>query len=170
MVFDAAPFDSVTFWFSIILLLITFLISASPFWVMYVVERKRWIIGFGVVAVTVCCCIFPLSYASVPHSLVITSEAIILNRYVRDIVIPFEDIDEVREIGRFKWQRSMAWNPGVFGYIGVFRSPEYGKFNGYVTDWRYSVLITRHNARPFVISPADPPGFVYACRQVQNHE
>ena len=105
-------------------------------------------------------------FLSVPRGYVIEPERIIIKRLLSNVVIEFSDIKGVGETDAFMWQGKNGWNPGVFGYVGTYRSESFGRFSAYLTNWKYLVTIQRHDARPIVISPGSPTQFVWKCNSI----
>lgn len=65
-------------------------------------------------------------------------------------IVPFpSDRGTIRLIG----------SGGLFGYMGLFKNTEIGKFSCFATDLEKSYVIYRKNKRPIVVTVADPSIF-----------
>ncbi len=98
-----------------------------------------------------------------PFGYRISKDAITVKRLGVDIIIP---IDNIKEIRRYNCNRITG--PGLrifgvcgfFGAYGKFWNKEFGSFNTYITNNKDAVFISCKNGKKYVLSPQQPDEFV----------
>ncbi|RFS20116.1 hypothetical protein DVR12_20585 [Chitinophaga silvatica] len=96
-----------------------------------------------------------------PRYYSITEDAIIIKRIFSDISIPFEDVVNISIIEKSAIRGSLRvfGSGGLFGYLGIFRSSNLGKYQMWSTNCETLVLIECMNKK-IVISPSDNNDFI----------
>jgi hypothetical protein len=93
---------------------------------------------------------------------------IVRRRIWRALSVPLAHINAVAvtpnaiDIVASRWRTGA----GVFGYVGTFTSPRYGRMHGLASDRERLVAISRSAALLLMLSPADPLQFVDGVRAV----
>jgi hypothetical protein len=106
-----------------------------------------------------------ISYIYSPRGYVVSSEGLIVKRWVGNILIPLESIQEIRPVSAGELRGSLRlWGSGaLFGYYGIFRTPNMGNARWYVTD-RGKCVAVRSETKTYIVSPDDVDGFMAAMK------
>jgi hypothetical protein len=93
-----------------------------------------------------------------PLAVEVSSEAVVVKRLVRDVVIPLADVREIRrlESGQAGFMWRLCGCGGFLGWFGLFYSRGLGEFWAYAGNRADLVLLTRIDGTKIVVS-ADPP-------------
>ena len=126
--------------------------------------------GLLAVAAFVPLVIFGIVALVAPLAIVLTPDAIVVRRVLRNVVIPLGEIREVRRIeGRdahFVWR---LWGSGRFlRFFGLFYSRSLGEFWAYAGKREDLVLLIRTDGRKIVISPYPPEPFIKAIQEAEG--
>ena len=107
---------------------------------------------------------FALTWAYSPRAVVVSEDAVTIERIAEDIVIPFRQIREVRPLTKedFRGTIRTFGAGGPFGRIGHFHSPALGNFRMYVTDMADAVIIDAEHR--YVLSPRNRERFIALVR------
>ena len=71
------------------------------------------------------------------------------------IFIPKNDIVKIEPYSDDKGTMRICGIGGVFGYVGLYRNGQFGKFSCFATDFSRSFVIYRQAKRPFVVTVED---------------
>jgi hypothetical protein len=95
---------------------------------------------------------FPALYT--PTSVSVKNETIRIHRMKGDIVIPFDEIAEIRRVNNSdtKNGRREFGSGGHFGYLGKFSSPQLGKYQMYATNASKRILVKNKKGEPLIFS------------------
>lgn len=104
-------------------------------------------------------------YAQAPVAVVVTGDAVVVNRVIGERRIPLADIERVERMPRPDLSWRLMGSGGFMGYWGLFRSRTLGRFHAYVGSPRQSVLLLLKGSRPVVFSCADPDAMCALLRQ-----
>ncbi|MFN5935610.1 MAG: PH domain-containing protein [Roseiflexaceae bacterium] len=96
------------------------------------------------------------------------TQLVVRRRLWRALIVPITHINAVAltplaiDIVATRWRTGA----GVFGYLGTFASPRYGRMQAVASDRERLVAIGRSAALLLILSPADPFAFVDGVRAV----
>jgi hypothetical protein len=123
-----------------------------------------------VLAVLVLVAIFGIAILFAPRGYVVRPDGIVIRRLVSALVIPWEQIREVRRIEPA--EIGVVWRTfgsgGFFGSFGRFYSRPLGGFLAYATNQRDMILITKADGTKIVISPYPREAFLEATRRITD--
>jgi hypothetical protein len=104
-----------------------------------------------------------------PRAVLITDRAVVVDRRLWPIEIPFSEIRAVRLLvpGDLSGGIRTAGAAGMFAQIGRFHSPALGNFRMYVRDEADGVVLDAKER--FVLSPRPALGFVVELSQKVRH-
>lgn len=143
-----------------IVLIIAVAMAANFFGAPAEVRLARSLLVVLVPIVLVTWAIHPLNYR-------ISGSSIIIKRAFKTIKIPLDTITDLRLIkgNDLGFLIRMFGSGGLFGYLGVFRSPVIGKFVMWCTNKDDIILITTADKK-IAISPSNAGAFLsdYAAR------
>ncbi len=105
-----------------------------------------------------------------PRSYEIDSDAVVVKRLGRDVVISVREIREVRRLEGVKmgFTLRLFGCGGFLGWFGLFYSRALGKFWAYAGNQEDSVLLTRTDGSKVVISPNHPDAFIAAVQEAMR--
>jgi hypothetical protein len=100
--------------------------------------------------------VFPALFC--PLSVSVKNESISIHQIKGNIVIPFDDITEIRIFhdSDTKNGRRDFGSGGAFGYLGKFSSPKLGNYRMYATDASKRILV-RNKKDEYLIFSCDKP-------------
>ena len=104
-------------------------------------------------------------YAQAPVAVVVTDDAVVIDRVIGKKRTPLADIERVERMPRPDLSWRLMGSGGFMGYWGLFRSRTLGRFHAYVGRPRQSVLLLLRQGRPVVFSCADPDSMCALLRQ-----
>lgn len=104
-------------------------------------------------------------YAQAPVAVVVTDDAVVIDRVIGKKRTPLADIERVERMPRPDLSWRLMGSGGFMGYWGLFRSRTLGRFHAYVGRPRQSVLLLLRQGRPVVFSCADPDTMCALLRQ-----
>lgn len=104
-------------------------------------------------------------YAQAPVAVVVTDDAVVIDRVIGKKRTPLADIERVERMPRPDLSWRLMGSGGFMGYWGLFRSRTLGRFHAYVGRPRQSVLLLLRQGRPVVFSCADPDAMCALLRQ-----
>lgn len=116
-------------------------------------------IAFGLTALaTVGAILF--TWLLAPRAVLLTDRAVVVDRRLRPIEIPLQDVKAVRLLAAGDLARGIrtAGAAGMFAQIGSFHSPALGNFRMYLSDEADGVVVDARER--FVLSPHPAPAFV----------
>ncbi|MFC1538177.1 PH domain-containing protein [Candidatus Latescibacterota bacterium] len=169
MFFDTAPITFVTVLITVFFSVMFFLFGILPIFI-YRENPNKLKAVWSIVHFSLCCGFILFCFLSVPNKYILSAEEIIIKRYLNDIRIDYDDIVEMKVTDYFHWKGKNGWNPGVFGFVGKYKSETVGTFSAYITNWRYLVVIERKNDRPVIISPDKPDIFVNTFKKTKHSD
>jgi hypothetical protein len=105
-------------------------------------ERETWS-AFGYLASTLFCLGLLIFMAwDCPSRVSVEKEAITIHLVNRDIVIPLDEIEEIRLYhASGTYNLRIFGSGGAFGYLGKFNNVELGDYQMYVTDSSRKILV-----------------------------
>jgi len=111
--------------------------------------------GIPTTVVVLCVLLAPLRYK-------VTASAVLVKRLGPDVLIPVENIHEVRQVEKRDLGIGIRifGSGGFLGGFGIFLSSRLGILYGYVTDASRLVLIECVDGRKYLLSPETPHEFV----------
>lgn len=98
------------------------------------------------------------SYLFSPQKYVLRDRALVIQRAVRSVVLPFEQIESVEVLspedvsGAFRY----FGVGGLFGYYGRFWRPELGRVTFYLKNKTNPIAITTKRGEKLIVSPDSP--------------
>jgi hypothetical protein len=106
-----------------------------------------------------------VSYACSPRGYIVTDRSILVQRLAGRPRIALDDVREFRRAtpDDFRGAIRLWGSGGLFGYYGLFRSPNLGKSTWYVTNKNNRVLVIT-GSKIASFSPDDVDGFLDAIR------
>jgi len=116
-----------------------------------------FVAGIPTTVVVLCILFAPLRYK-------VTESAVFVKRLGPDLLIPVEDIHEVRRVEKRDLGIGirLLGSGGFLGGFGIFFSSRLGILYAYVTDASRLVLIECVDGRKYLLSPETPQEFVEA--------
>ncbi len=106
-------------------------------------------------------------WAYAPAAYEVDDRGITIHRKkVHPVHLPWSDLADVREVN-LQGTRTMrvAGVGGLYYFGGLFSNSKLGRFYTSVTDFKHAVFLEGRGVRSWMISPADPAGFVAAVRE-----
>jgi hypothetical protein len=105
-----------------------------------------------------------------PQSYTLTESAVIINRPVFRLKIPFESIVQMRRLDKKDLGSVMrvAGMGGLFGFWGQFQSSTIGSFKCYMTNNDRLVLLQNSAGENIILSPSNPNDFIETAMQSKN--
>ena len=96
-------------------------------------------------------------YLYAPQSYEVTDTELIIQRKLKDVIIPISDIKEVKLVDdqEMKGLIRTFGVGGLFGYYGKFYSTSFGSMTFYATQSRNRMLIVRGDDKKLVLTPDD---------------
>lgn len=93
-----------------------------------------------------------------PKGYGVESGNLVIKRVGKDRIIPFSQIQSVKEINRDQLRGSIRTFGvgGLFGYWGKFNSPAIGSTTWYITQRKNLILITLQDGEKILLSPDEP--------------
>lgn len=116
--------------------------------------------GIPLLAVSIICTAY-IAWAMAPKGYALSDLGLLIDRRMRPINIPLNEITEVRQLekGRLGKSLRLMGTSGFYGHYGLFWSRELGKFRAYVTRSE-DLAAVRTEKTLFVLSPENPEEFV----------
>lgn len=101
-----------------------------------------------------------------PTRLTIQKDNITLHKFYGSINIPIKDIIEIKTIPSSDIRSSIRLfgSGGMFGYLGIFRNPRFGKYTMYATNLNELILI-RTSKNKYIFSCSHHKEFVELVQQ-----
>jgi hypothetical protein len=97
--------------------------------------------------------ILVIPYLFSPRCYELTSAALVIQRKVRSIKIPYNQISEVKEVN-WMWKGiRIGGSGGLYGYLGLFYFSHVGKVWMFVTNRNKMLLIMCVDNKQYAISP-----------------
>jgi hypothetical protein len=111
--------------------------------------------------------IYYFCWAYRPVAFDVASEGIIIHRQrIRPVFLPWTELAAVREVDLHGSSTlRLCGVGGLYYFGGLFWNRQVGKFYTSVTSFKRPVLIGGRDIRSWLISPADPDGFVAAAAE-----
>lgn len=105
-----------------------------------------------------------------PRGYLVLPAAIVIRRVGPDVVIPYDQVAEIRRIESREIGRTIRvfGSGGFFGWFGRFHGEHLGPFLAYGSSQDQLVLITRNDGRKIVISPYPADAFLEAVSQARR--
>lgn len=96
----------------------------------------------------------------------VTGDAIMIERKIKPVTIPFSDIKEIKNVSKEEMGRVIRTfgNGGLFGYTGMYYSKKQGSMMWYCTRLGNYVIIETRDGKKVVISPDNPQELVRAVK------
>ncbi|MEZ3440803.1 PH domain-containing protein [Alistipes sp.] len=135
----------------IITILVFLILLCAAIRLAYIYVNIKKIILFGVIFSPFIC-----SFLYLPLYLHINNCFLIIQRIKGKIKIPIADIKSISKIGKSEIHSCIRiWGSGgLFGYLGIYSNPKFGKFNMYATELSNLYLIKTRN-KTYIISCKD---------------
>ncbi len=94
----------------------------------------------------------------------INTHDILIKRFLRDVIIPREEIQRVEVLNREQliWSFRISGVGGLFGYYGKFTNRQLGRMTWYATNLNHGVLIVTKTGKKIVITPDEQQRFVHS--------
>lgn len=107
--------------------------------------------------------IFAFAYS--PRAYVTSYRAIAVKRLIGDVLVPMENVREVRRINADDLRGCIRlWGSGgLFGYYGLFTTTKLGRCTWYVTN-RKNIVVLATESKTTLYSPDDVDGFLETIR------
>ena len=108
-----------------------------------------------------------VAYGYFIRGFTVTSEAVIVRRFARDIVFSLSDLHSIElDPAAMRWTCPMP-NGGLFSFGGAgCRNRKLGKYIAYATDFKRCVVLRFANIT-VVVTPDDPKAFINAV--IKDH-
>jgi len=104
-----------------------------------------------------------------PRAFEVNSDAVVVKRLGKDVVVPLESIREIRRVesgeARFMWR--LCGCGGFLGWFGLFYSRALGEFWAYAGNQEDLVLLTQTDGTKIVISPYPRDAFLEAIWETE---
>lgn len=112
-----------------------------------------------------------VAFLFAPRSYTMTESAVIINRPVLKLRIPFGSIVQMRQIDKKDLGSviRVAGMGGIFGFWGRFQSSTIGPFKCYMTDNNKMVLLGNSTGENIILSPSNPNDFIETAMQSKKH-
>jgi hypothetical protein len=108
------------------------------------------VVGF-ITALTLVMLIVPFLFS--PRGYKLTSTELIIQRPIRNIIIPYNQITDVNQ-RNWSWKGvRIAGSGGLYGYLGLFYFSDVGKVWMYVTNKNKMITVKCKNSKQYIISP-----------------
>lgn len=131
-------------------------------WISCLALSEGGLIGFTVLLslITLYFLIVFLPYLFSPRGFILTTNGILIKRHLRSILIPYDEISDVRRVS-WTWRAiRLGASGGLYGFFGLFRVKGLGRAWMYVTDRSKMIFIETKQGKKYIISPSDPQTFL----------
>ena len=120
-------------------------------------QKRTFFVWVNIVAIPLLLGILFIPALFTPLNVSVENEFIRINRIYRDIIIPIEDIEEIRVHRSSDTKNSIRTfgSGGAFGYLGKFRNAQLGNYQMFVTNSAQKVLV-RFNDQVLIFSCDEP--------------
>lgn len=135
---------------SMLVVIIIAIFFAIRYW-----KREKKLHSLGcwlVVIISIILLVFPALFC--PLSVSVENESISIHRIKGDIVIPFDDITEIRMVNDSDTENGTRnfGSGGDYGYLGKFSSPQLGDYQMYATDASKKILVKNNKGESIIFS------------------
>ena len=104
-----------------------------------------------------------------PKGIVVTNDALIIDRQVKPVTIQYSDIKSVKQVtNELKGSIRTFGNGGLFGYIGKYYNRNIGKMTWYCTQRKNFVLVELNDKRNIIITPDHPQDLLLELKAYTN--
>ena len=87
-----------------------------------------------------------------PNKLEFTNQGITIHKVIGKVTINYNQISSIFPDYQANWDIRLWGSGGLFGYFGVFKNQEIGKYQAYVGNYKQAFLIQTKEDKNYIIS------------------
>jgi hypothetical protein len=153
--YPAAPYDRLVTAITLYLWIGLIALTAFFYYLFLFSSLDSLILGITIVSIITALTagILAIPFLFSPRGYRLTSTELIIQRPVRNIAIPYNQIIEINQLNWIWKGIRLAGSGGLYGYLGLFYLSGVGKVWIYVTNKNKMILVKCINDKQYAISP-----------------